>query len=565
MKTKTKIRNESALFIIILVGIVILANLLSVKFFDRGDLTANHQFTLSKASIALVKNLDDKLLVKAYFTKNLPGRYATLERQVQDLLEEYEQHSNGKMDVEFIDPAGNEEEEKVAESLGISKMPNPDIEKDQATVKEGYRGIAFSYGDQTDVIKAVETSVGLEYNITTSLKKIIGDKSTIGFVVGHGEPEITPKNPNPMAQQMQQNTEEFRTIRNNLQIYNYVQMNLKEKKEGVPEDVTALVLDGTDQNLSDMELYRLDQFLLRGGSVAVLMDGVTVKTEQAQYPGLPPTYNVSVNSSNLRDFLKHYGIAVGQQLVMDAQSADTIARCPPIPLPIPRRYPAWPIVTSFGEPHPITFGLSTLTLPYPSSVRITEEAEKDKSKSKKSEEIAFSSGNTWTVNADGAEVDPCKITASDKLESSIPLAAVIDGDFVSYFKGKDLPKDDKAPLKKEDFMEKSKKPGKLIVIGSSQMPTDNIISTLAKVDRRQAFNNFTFMQNVLDWMTNEADLIAVRMKNSSDPPINKDLSDGVKATIKYGNIIGIPLVFMLFGVVRWRIRRSNKTGKADKE
>ncbi len=558
MKTKSKIRNESTLFIIILVGILVFANLISVKFFTRGDLTKNRQFTLSNASLSLMKSLDDKLLVKAYFTKNLPGRYATLEQQVRDVLEEYKQNSNGHMDLEFIDPAGDEEEEKVAQSLGINKMPNPDIEKDQATVKEGYRGISFSYGEKTEAIRAVETPIGLEYEITTTLKKIIGDKRQIGFVTGHGEPSIEGSAPdNPMMQQ-QQNPGEYQTIRNNLDIYRYVQLDLKERKEGIPEDVNALVLAGTTGELSDKELYYLDQFLLRGGSLAVLMNGVNVEKNPSQHPALPATYNVDTNSTNLRDFLKHFGVAVGQKLVMDAQASNTIARCSPIPLPIPRPNPSWPIVTSFGKDHPVTFGVGMATMPYPSSVRITEEAAKDSSM--KSAEIAFSSGNSWSVDAEGAEVDPCNITVSEKLESSIPLGAVVEGTFTSYFKGKDLPKD--KSIKKDGFVEKGKKPGKLIVFGSSQLPTDTIISTLAKVDRRQAFNNFTLMQNILDWMTNDEDLIAVRMKNSSDPPISKDLSDVTRSTIKYGNIIGIPLVFMLFGVVRWRMRRVKKNGGA---
>lgn len=555
MKTKTKLKNESAMFIVILVAIAIVLNLLAVKFFARGDLTATNQFTLSNASIALMEKLDDKLLVKAYFTKNLPGRYASLERHVRDVLEEFQQHANGNMQLTFIDPAGDEEEEKVAQSLGINKMPNPDIEKDQATVKEGYRGIAFSFGDKTEVIKAVETPVGLEYDITTTLKKIIGDQAEVGFVVGHGEPQIRSENQNPMMQQQQPPQEEFRTIRNNLDIYQYTQMNLKEKKDGVPANVKALVLSGTNANLTDMELYTLDQYLLNGGSIAVFMDGVTVEQQPAQHPALPPTYNTNTNSSNLRDFLEHHGIAVGQQLVMDAQAANTIARCAPIPIPIPKPYPAWPIVTSFGDEHPVTFGVGTLTLPFASSVRVTEAAEKDKGK--KGAEIAYSSGNSWTVDAEGAEMDPCKMTVSKNLESSIPLAAMVSGTFTSYFKGKELPKKDDKPLK-DGFVETGKKPGKLIVVGSSGIATDQNISMLAKVDRRQALNNFSFTQNVLDWMTNSADLIAVRMKNSSEPPINKDLSEGTKAGIKWGNIIGIPLVFMLFGLIRWRMRRSTK-------
>ena len=81
MNKKFKLRSESIIFILVLVGILVLVNLLSVRFFARADLTRDGVFTLSKASVSLAKNLDDKLVVKAYFTKNLPGRFAREARQ----------------------------------------------------------------------------------------------------------------------------------------------------------------------------------------------------------------------------------------------------------------------------------------------------------------------------------------------------------------------------------------------------------------------------------------------------------------------------------------------------
>lgn len=68
--------------------------------------------------------------------------------------------------------------------------------------------------------------------------------------------------------------------------------------------------------------------------------------------------------------------------------------------------------------------------------------------------------------------------------------------------------------------------------------------------------NFSFVQNALDWMTNDDDLIAVRMKNVDDPPVERKMSDGAKSFAKWGNIIGIPALFLLFGVIRWRIRKA---------
>jgi ABC-type uncharacterized transport system involved in gliding motility auxiliary subunit len=280
--------------------------------------------------------------------------------------------------------------------------------------------------------------------------------------------------------------------------------------------------------------------------------------QQGQFPGMPPQYNTAVNEPKIRNFLEHHGVRIGRNLIMDAQSADFLARCAPIPLPLPRPYPAWPLITSFGEDHPTTFRLGSLTLPYASSVELTQAVRDDKNR--KAQEIAFTSGNAWSVDGTGAVVDPCSIVASKDLESSIPLAAAITGKFESYFKNKTLPKqsgDSSGGALDKTFLDASQQPGRLLVVGSSGLPTDEIIGYLARVDRRQALNNFTFVQNSFDWLTNEDDLIAVRMKTVDDPPL-KRTSEGAKIAAKYGNIIGIPFAFILFGLIRWRVRRSKK-------
>ncbi len=207
----------------------------------------------------------------------------------------------------------------------------------------------------------------------------------------------------------------------------------------------------------------------------------------------------------------------------------------------------------------MTHRLGSLTLPYVSAVRVTEAAAGNDRLA--TNEIAFSSGNSWSVDANAAVVDPCAMEASKDLESSVPLAATITGDFKSYFQGKSLPpgKGGSENAALGGYLEESKKPGRIVAVGSAALPTDAMISYLARMDRRQAVNNFTFVQNTLDWMTSDENLIAVRMKTVDDPPIQKK-SEGIKALAKYGNIAGIPLVFILFGLVRWQMRRK-KSGK----
>jgi gliding-associated putative ABC transporter substrate-binding component GldG len=570
MSIRGKLRAESAVFLVLLAFILVVLNLLSVRFFTRFDLTEDNLYTLSDASIALVEDLEDKLVVKAYFTENLPGRFASLERHVRDLLEEYQQHSNGKMEVRFIDPAGDEEEEEVAKNLGIQKMPNPDIEKDQATIKEGYRGIAFSYGQQTEAIRAVESPVGLEYQVTTALKKVTGHKDNLGFLVGHGEPEIEPpsEEQRPLLPEEKLNRGAYRNIRANLEIYNYRQIDTKAGESEIPPEVDGLVIVGPRDKFTDKELYRLDQFLMAGNSIAIFLAGVDVQVQPAEIPVLPPTYNTTIMDPGLSELLEHYGVHLARDLVFDKQSSNFVAKCPPLPLALPRPYPAWPLATAFDDDHPVTYRLGSLSLPYASPVRVTENAVEDEERDAR--EIAFSSGNSWVVAGESAVVEPCEITESPNLESGVPLVAAVSGNFESFFAGKELPVEDKPKegealsVGDQGFLAKSRAPGRLIVVGSSGLPLDESLIYFARTDRRQAENNFTFVQNVLDWMTNEDDLIAVRMKTISDPPLEKG-RDEAKAIAKWGNIIGVPLAFLVFGLVRWRVRAGRRKAKSKQQ
>jgi len=555
MRTRTRLRSESAIFLVVLFGILIMVNILSVRFFARADLTENGLFTLSRASASLMERLEDRLVVKAYFTKNLPGGYASLERHVRDLLEEYAQHSGGKMSVEFLDPEGDELEEETAKNLGIQKMPNPDIEKDQATIKDGYRGIAFSYGPRTEVIAAVESPVGLEYQVTTVLKKVLGQKSNVGFLVGHGEPLIDPPSDSdrPLMPEEKANRGAFRSIRSNLEIYNYTQVDLKAGASDITPETHALVVVGPTAQLTEKELYRLDQFLLKGNSVAMFLSGVDVKIKQPEMPVLPPTYETAVNETGLRALLAHYGVELDSTLVLDKQASNYVSKCPPLPVPLPRPYQPWPVITSFAE-SPVTFRLGGITLPYATPVRLTDAARK--SADLEATEIAFSSGASWTVDGEGAQVDPCAIVEPSILQTGIPVGATLAGTFKSYFDGRELPAG-VAGAGQAGFIAQSERPGRLIVVGSAALPLDETLMYLSRIDRRMAGNNFTFVQNVLDWMTNEDDLIAVRMKNINDPPLEKG-EEITRQMAKWGNIAGVPLLLVVFGIARWRVRASRR-------
>src|SRR5437762_1927694 len=120
---KTDSRRQQALLRIgLLLGILIIVNIISLNLFYRIDLTGNKIYTLSKASKDIVGKLDDKLVVKAYFTDNLPAPYNNTRRYLKETLDDYRNYSNGNMQYEIISPSDEAELEKDAQKYGIQPV-----------------------------------------------------------------------------------------------------------------------------------------------------------------------------------------------------------------------------------------------------------------------------------------------------------------------------------------------------------------------------------------------------------------------------------------------------------
>lgn len=156
----------------IFIAIIVFVNLVSISIFHRFDFSQGRIYSLTDASKETVKSLKDRLVVKAYFTKNLPGEYADSRRYVQDLLSEYQAYSRGKLRFEFIDPSNEEKLKEEAQKNRIRPVQMQVLENDKMEIREVYMGMAFLYQDETETIPLIQNTQGLEYNITSTIKKI---------------------------------------------------------------------------------------------------------------------------------------------------------------------------------------------------------------------------------------------------------------------------------------------------------------------------------------------------------------------------------------------------------
>ncbi len=86
--------------------------------------------------------------------------------------------------------------------------------------------------------------------------------------------------------------------------------------------------------------------------------------------------------------------------------------------------------------------------------------------------------------------------------------------------------------------------GRFVVVGTSSFAINNFIT----------FNgNRDLFLNMLNWLSSDEDLISIRPKEPTDRPLN--MYQRQMALLKYGSVIGLPLLIVAMGVGVWWRRR----------
>ena len=162
--------------LLLYVVVVVLINLVGVTLFTRFDLTANRVYSLSPASKEVVATLSEPLTFKVFFSANLPAPYNGVERYIHDLLQEYALAGNKYFNYQFHNPAGDDEtavqNQELARSYGISPVQIRAIEQDEVKFQKAYMGLAIIHGDLVESLPAITTTEGLEYQLTTAIRRM---------------------------------------------------------------------------------------------------------------------------------------------------------------------------------------------------------------------------------------------------------------------------------------------------------------------------------------------------------------------------------------------------------
>ncbi len=119
----------------------------------RWDITQGRLYSLSESSREMVRQLEEPLLIRGYFSARSHPLLAPLEPQLRDLMQEYAEAGGSNVRVEFVDPAQAPElEQEANQRYGIKPTPFQVSNRYQASLVNGYFSVLVKYANEYQVL-----------------------------------------------------------------------------------------------------------------------------------------------------------------------------------------------------------------------------------------------------------------------------------------------------------------------------------------------------------------------------------------------------------------------------
>jgi gliding-associated putative ABC transporter substrate-binding component GldG len=543
MNNKATRRSGDIIETVIVVAIVIALSWIGFYMYSRIDLTEKKLYTVSQATKGVLGKLEDPVNVEVFMSRDLPPQLVTISSEVKNKLDEYARASKGNFKVKYTDPGDDEKEKERAASQGVNEIQLQVVENEEVSVKKVFFGLVMNFVDKSEAIPQIFDTATLEYELTSRLMKFsMDEKPRIGFFQG----------PLVIGQQGQQNTPTYNVLSQVLGgsegLYEIVNINAETDKK-LPDNLKAVFIAGTF-GLTPSLRYSIDQFLMQGGQVLVLMDSMMEPGQQMgglgqAYPPLP----------TIEDQLKKYGLDFNRKLVADPACANARFRAGIFTLQQP--YPLWVKIGPEGlnkDVGPVS-QLGELVIPYASPMKPAEGVEGV------TLTPLFSSSNRSFLLDSPFELDPqqdwkFKQTSSTE-QGPFVLGYMVTGKFKTAYDGSEslsVPTDAKddsgAPLfNAAQQVKEGNGNGRLMVISSAKMISDEFL--------QQFQLNNLFVANMADMLALGDELSGIRSAPIDTRPL-KALSDNQKAFIRWASVLTVPLLLCLLGLLLMWLRGQRR-------
>ncbi len=401
---------------------------------------------------------------------------------------------------------------------------------------------------------------------------------------------VAPEAPAPMMGMPPPSGNQFQQLRDFLQNdFNVVSTDLSAGL--VPEQADLLmVLD--PEELDEKALFAVDQFLMKGGTVALATGPFAASLSQQSLVA-------SQRTSGLEPWLEHLGLQLQPQMVMDPQNAA-------FPAPVTRQVGGFSFQELVMLDYPyfvdirppglnadvgVTGGLPQLTLTWASPIEVDEARNANRSVTP----LLESSTGSWVSD----DLDVMPRVGSQGLSGFAPqgptdahtLAVLLEGRFDSYFTDRPSPlltpvesdladetetdmdaatlDDDAAGSPAEatedrlgvvsSVIDRSPESARLFLFASNGFLSDQMLQLIGSAEGTIYGNSVQLMANVVDWSLEDRSLLAIRSRghfNRTLPPLEQSEQAVIESVNYLVALAGIGFVFL------WHRRRVKADRRA---
>ena len=554
-----KLLKHIIALLIILIGI----NYISNFVYHRFDLTQDKRYTLSDATINIIKNVETPIIIDVFLKgEDFPSEFRRLQNETKQLLEEFSSKNNNIV-FNFINPIEDDE----TRDRNIQQLTDRGLTPMQLSVQESGKAsqaIIFpwalaSFNDETVIIPLVKTKIGASQQelVTNSFKHL-------EFAFADVFSKLKkPKN------------KKIAILKGNKQladkyIFDFV------KKLGEYYFLAPFTLDSVTTNpqktldglnnfdliisakpteaFTEEEKQVLDQYTMNGGKSLWLIDAVNMEKDSL-YNATGSNFAVT-RELNLTDFFFKYGVRVNPEIVSTLYSA-------PITLAMGEgsesqfQHLRWPYspLASTNSTHPIVNNLNLVKLDFANPIDTLKNSIK---KTILLETTSPKNGTSTKLEGTPREISLKIVTQDLDLASfnkgNQNLAVLLEGEFASVYANRIKP----LQLKNDKI---KSKPTKMIVVADGDIIKNDVARNVPQelgFDRwtGQTYGNKEFLLNAVNYLLDDTGLINIRSKEIAVQFLNQDKIADEKTKWQLINIL-LPLVILGgFGIIFNYFRRK---------
>ena len=494
----------------------------------------------------------------------LPKQLTQLRTDLETVIAELKKKAKGKLEVEFIDPDAGDGKvaEKIESELGFRRMA---VSIDP--INSFWFYMIFSSGDQKSVVQLPEqlSKTALERSVDSALKRFSkGFLKTVAIMGNVRDAQVF---------EGESNLQHYSTLKEYLENeYALAGTNLKDGD--VPQD-TDILLVLAPSKLEEKQVFAIDQFLMKGGTVLVASSQFSVS--------IGKTLSAEPRQSGLDAWLDKYGLKLDRSMVLDT-------RYSPFPIPGERMVGTYVIPETHLVPYPyfanvresgmneesgLFSGINEITMSWTSPIKL----DKQKIGKLKLTELVKSSPEAWTSESYAITPDQKKFgelgfeSGKDKGEKL--LAVTLEGEFESFFKGKksplatsrpatdpaipeNMPLEDSPDARPAGLIEKSAGEGRIILFGSDTFMGDELLRLSSMALGSSYMSPIELIKNAIDWSLEDRDLLAIRGRGHFARTLGP-VKEEVQVVFEYMSYIVVLLC--LASIAGWR-RFSKKKDRA---